>query len=373
MIPLGRWETVDLEVPRAITDQTRVNSILRVRMHRMMRVTMLCVPFGIPGLLLALLPRVKNANSLLIWVGLALAAALVQWLAYLRHDPADDWTFRAVWTQTLGGLVWGVFPWLAMPEDPVWQAVIVGLPIAVLMAAAMFASTLRATYVAFLVPATVFGSAGFFVVGDGDARWCGVALFAIGAFAGVLAEASHRNQYESATLTVRLHQQARTDQLTSLANRAGFVEALGDALSSETDPVGVAFLDLDGFKAVNDQMGHAAGDELLVAVGARLTERLGDDALVARYGGDEFTVVVPATNEIEMADIKRRIAAVFSDSFNVGAGSAAVGASIGVYLAPPGTSLDSALREADDAQYQAKRRSQQAHGIAGIRSATPRS
>ena len=370
MVHLGRWETVDLGVPRAIADETRINSILRARLHRMMRFTMLCVPFGIPGLLLTLLPRAKNGTYLLIWVGLALAAALVQWLAYLRNDPKGDWTFQATWTQTLGGLVWGLFPWLAMPEDPVWQAVTVGLPIAVLMAAALFASTLRATYIAFLAPATVFGSVGFFVVGDGDARWCAFALFAIGAFAGVLAEASHRNQYESATLTVKLHQQARTDELTGLANRAGFVEALGNALSSDTNSVGVAFLDLDGFKAVNDQMGHATGDELLVAVGARLIAQLRDDALVARYGGDEFTVVVPATNEIEMADIKRRIKAVFSDPFKVGLRTADVGASIGLYLAPPGTSLDAALREADDAQYQAKRRSQRARGTTA-RSATP--
>lgn len=333
-----------------------VNAILRARLHRMMRFTVLCIPFSIPPLAALLWPRAKNTTAVLVWAALAVAAGLIQWLAYLRRNPHDDWTVHAVWTQVLGGTVWGLYPWLMMPREPVWQGMSIGVLVATLMGAAMYASALRAAFVAFLTPASVLGAFGFLFVADGDARWLAVATIAIASFAAVLAEASHRNQREAATLTVQLHRQARTDDLTGLTNRAGFVEALGNALDANTGIVGVAFLDLDGFKAINDELGHAAGDELLVAVGSRLVDRLSPDALVARYGGDEFTVVVEDTTEIEMADLKRRIADAFANPFVLGADSATITASVGVSLAPPGTSLDAALREADEAQYQAKRR-----------------
>lgn len=359
----GRWNVVNLGVARANEAETRIDEILRARLHRMMRFTIVCVPFTIPLLVLVLWPRAKNVGLVLIWMALALGAALVQWLAYLRRDPAEAWTFHAVWTQALGGVVWGLYPWLMMPADQVWQGVSTGVLISVLVGSASFASALRPAFIAFLVPAGVLGSLGFFLVADGDVRWTGSSILAITGFAAVLAEASYRNQLKAATLAVQLHHQARTDDLTGLTNRAGFVEALDEALSHGSNIVGVAFLDLDGFKSVNDQMGHAAGDELLVAVGARLVERLGNDALVARYGGDEFTLVVPETTEIEIAEIKRRIADTFAEPFSLDADQVRIGASVGVSLASPGTSLDCALRHADDAQYQAKRRAQAALGV----------
>ena len=356
----GRWDIVDLGLARAIEQEGRVEEILRTRLHRMMRFTIVCIPFSIPFLVLVLWPRAKDVGLLLIWTALAAAAGLVQWLAYLRRGATEPWTHHAIWTQALGGTIWGLFTWLTMPADPVWQGISTAVLITVLMGAANFASALRSTAIAFLVPATIVGSLGLLAVADGPVRWGALSILATGGFAAVLAEASHRNQREAAVLTVELHRQARTDALTGLTNRAGFVEALDEALSQGTEVVGVAFLDLDGFKSVNDQMGHAAGDELLVAVGQRLVHQLGDDALVARYGGDEFTVVVPATNEIEMADIKRRIGEAFAEPVTIGSDGALVNASVGVSLSPPGTSLDEALRKADDAQYQAKRR---AHGV----------
>lgn len=352
----SRWNIVDLEGARTGENKDRVDAILRARLHRLMRFTVLCIPFSIPALVAVLWTEAKSTTSLLVWAAIALVAGALQWVSYLRRDPADPWMTHAVWTQFLGGLVWGLFPWLTMPSDPTWQGVSTSVLITALMGAANFASALRVTFLAFLLPSTLVGSLGFLLVADGPVRWCALAIVATGGFAAILAEASHRNQREAATLAVLLHQQARTDDLTGLSNRAGFVEALDAALAHGSDAVGVAFLDLDGFKSVNDKLGHGVGDDLLVAVGNRLAASLGDGAMVARYGGDEFTVVVDNTTEIEMADIKRRAVRVFDEPFDLGAQTVRVGASIGVSLAAPGTSLDRALRQADDAQYQAKRR-----------------
>ena len=343
--------------------ESRVTEILRARLHRMMRFTIGCIPFSMPLLLSVLWGRSKSTGLLVAWIAVALGAGLVQWIAHLRRFAHSDRTFRAVWTQTVGGLVWGLYPWMTMPIEPVWQAMSIGILISVLIGAANFASALRPAYIAFLVPAGILGSLGFFVVADGPARWNGLSGLAVTGFALVLAEALHRNQREAACLTVELHQQARTDNLTGLANRAGFVEALGDALERGTQDVGVVFLDLDGFKTVNDQLGHLAGDELLIAVAARLEDLLGAEGLVARYGGDEFTVVIAETTEIEMADVKRRINDAFHDPFVIADHPTTIRASVGVSHAPPGTSLNAALREADDAQYRAKRRAQRARGV----------
>ncbi len=334
----------------------RVNAVLRARLHRLMRITVFCIPFSMPPLVGLIWSQAKNTTTVIIWTCLALGAGLVQWLAYLRRDAHEDWTIHAVWTQVLGGTVWGLYPWLMMPSDPIWQSMSTGVLVSVFTGAAIYASALRATFVAFIAPAALFSTVGFLAMADGDARWSALVTFGTGGFAAVLGEASHRSQRETATLTVRLHGQARTDELTSLANRAGFVETLGAALDAQRGIVGVAFLDLDGFKSVNDELGHAAGDELLVAVAARLEARLGANAQVARYGGDEFTVVAPDTTEIEMADLKRRIVDSFTEPFAIDGATVSIRASVGIALAPPGTSLASALQEADAAQYQAKHR-----------------
>jgi diguanylate cyclase (GGDEF)-like protein/PAS domain S-box-containing protein len=112
-------------------------------------------------------------------------------------------------------------------------------------------------------------------------------------------------------LQTRLRHQAEHDPLTGLPNRAVFFEHLERALA-EQRPVGVCYLDLDGFKAVNDTLGHDQGDGLLCAISAQLRKALGDDGhIVARMGGDEFVVLVePATGAGEL----RQVAATALDA-----------------------------------------------------------
>jgi diguanylate cyclase (GGDEF)-like protein len=158
-----------------------------------------------------------------------------------------------------------------------------------------------------------------------------------------------------------LHHKAYHDALTGLANRAFFAQSVAQRLES-ADASGlvpvVMFLDLDDFKIVNDTLGHAAGDELLASVGARIQGTLRAGDLAARIGGDEFAVLLWDTPEMPFA---RRIAERLIEAFGAGASQDGSGAnapvSIGVAAGHPGFgSADELLRNADVAMYSAKAR-----------------
>src|ERR671915_632355 len=130
---------------------------------------------------------------------------------------------------------------------------------------------------------------------------------------------------------VQLHHLAFHDPLTGLANRALFLDRLEHALDRAErtrHPVSVAFVDLDGFKAVNDTLGHAAGDALLVGVAGRLRGALRSADTLARLGGDEFAVLVEQGDDATTA--ARRLLGTLRDPFHVHGRTVAVTASIGV-------------------------------------------
>ncbi len=160
----------------------------------------------------------------------------------------------------------------------------------------------------------------------------------------------------------RLLHLARTDPLSSLWNRAGFHERLGNALARSRDQsslLALFYLDVDRFKAVNDRFGHTAGDQLIHAIGARLLHQVRSSDVVARLGGDEFAIVMEAVPD--RAFVEARAAALvkaMGEPFNLGDGLPliSVGASIGVVLGRA-TSLSSVrlLAQADVLLYAAKR------------------
>ncbi len=157
-----------------------------------------------------------------------------------------------------------------------------------------------------------------------------------------------------------LEHSAVHDALTGLPNRVYFVGRLDEALrraEREGTRIGVVFLDVDRFKVVNDSLGHAAGDELLKAVADRLRESLRPDDVVARFGGDEFTVLVERVADeaaaMEMAD---RVLRILGRPVNLSHGETYVSASLGVAISEPGTSGAELLRNADTAMYVAKQR-----------------
>lgn len=168
-----------------------------------------------------------------------------------------------------------------------------------------------------------------------------------------------------------LHQ-ALHDNLTELPNRAWFAERLQQAISRLDRGAGllaVYFVDLDGFKAINDTFGHTVGDETLFVAAGRIRSHVRPADTVARHSGDEFTVLCEdLESEADAADIAERILASFSRPCRVSGGDVDVRASIGVAIASPGATPAALIAAADAAMYQAK-----AAGKATYRFARPAS
>ena len=161
-------------------------------------------------------------------------------------------------------------------------------------------------------------------------------------------------------LEQELNHQAFHDTLTGLANRSLFFDRLSHALdrgNREGNPVAVLFLDLDDFKAVNDSFGHPAGDQLLVEVADRLRSATRPGDTVARFGGDEFAVLVESGLMPEAAKVvAQRITQALTATFRVLTNDVTMRASIGITIAQrPHETPDDLLRDADLAMYVAKR------------------
>jgi diguanylate cyclase (GGDEF)-like protein/PAS domain S-box-containing protein len=165
---------------------------------------------------------------------------------------------------------------------------------------------------------------------------------------------------ESVLLRRALEYRATYDTLTGCRNRPSITAALHDLVASAGDPgagIGVFFIDLDGFKSVNDTFGHAAGDELLTIVSDRLRASLRDEDLLGRVGGDEFIVISPylPTTDAALA-LGHRIHERLSGDVKLMAGVVPVSASIGVAWTPFGeVDEDILIDRADLAMYTAKR------------------
>lgn len=168
-----------------------------------------------------------------------------------------------------------------------------------------------------------------------------------------------RDMTERKLLEDQLTHQALHDPLTKLANRVLFRDRVKHALEKvdrKRAPVGVLFLDLDNFKTVNDSLGHTAGDELLIAVAQRLQSCLRPNDTAARFGGDEFAVLVEDTTNVEGSLlVAERIRDIMRTPFALGGKDVFIGASIGVVTTIDGN-MDPAelLRNADVAMYIAK-------------------
>jgi len=157
-------------------------------------------------------------------------------------------------------------------------------------------------------------------------------------------------------LEAQLRYQAFHDPLTGLANRRRFIESVRQSIAAGTGTA-VLFVDLDDFKDVNDEMGHDAGDALLTAVGQRLVSAIRPDDLGCRIGGDEFAVLLPATNSIEEAGrIAHRLLESLGAPVSIEGRNLVVPASIGIAAVAPRETLavDELLRRADVAMYHAK-------------------
>ena len=148
---------------------------------------------------------------------------------------------------------------------------------------------------------------------------------------------------------------ATHDSLTGLPNRTLFQRRLEERLAADGDAFAVLLVDLDRFKEVNDTLGHASGDELLIEVGRRLGAWMRDDGLLARLGGDEFALLVTAAGPVAAAKRAHEVLSQLRQPFSVGEVDVDVDASIGVALPGDGAADGSGLlRQADVAMYAAK-------------------
>lgn len=177
-------------------------------------------------------------------------------------------------------------------------------------------------------------------------------------FSAFLRDISERKQAEA-----RREYEARHDALTSLPNRRAFFEhlRLAQQLVTEGQPLALLFLDLDGFKEVNDQYGHDAGDTVLRVVAQRLRQVAGPDSLIARLGGDEMIILqqepglTPAAVQALAEQVRDAVAQPVPLDASGSVGQ--VGASIGVAMQQPGELFgpDQLVASADKAMYGAKR------------------
>lgn len=195
---------------------------------------------------------------------------------------------------------------------------------------------------AFLTAAPVFGL-------------LSAALICIAFYTGASIDRSNQRLVERER---RARIEATHDNLTGLANRAQFQETLATRIAADTVPtLSILYIDLDGFKEVNDALGHHAGDDLLVTVGTRIRETVLEQGLVARLGGDEFAVLLPDMGIGTAEALAHRIVRAVQRMMVVQGVSLSIGASVGIATAPAhGREPVDLQRRADIALYAAKKR-----------------
>jgi diguanylate cyclase (GGDEF)-like protein len=168
-----------------------------------------------------------------------------------------------------------------------------------------------------------------------------------------------RDISETKEHVAELERQSNEDVLTGLPNRQWIQAHLPKAVEhaiAENAMLAVLFIDLDGFKAVNDTLGHEAGDEVLRMASRRLKEAIRPHDYVVRLGGDEFVVVLDIIpHKTDAAHVAERIQHAFEDEFRLPQSTQSIGASVGISLFPDdGTDAETLLRHADIAMYSAK-------------------
>ena len=152
-------------------------------------------------------------------------------------------------------------------------------------------------------------------------------------------------------------QDARTDELTGLSNRRGFLEAISVSLAErpKTRPLAVLLVDLNGFKEINDSLGHLVGDELLKIVAKRFATSLSREATIARIGGDEFAMAFDVKRMDEAIEVAKQLANTHADQITLDGVTVRVSASFGIAMFPAnGLTPLQLLRSADVAMYEAK-------------------
>lgn len=314
-------------------------------------------------------------TPLLLWGGFKIVFSVSIFGMRSRAPEFKNWYRSELVLQAIAGTAWGMVAVVAMPTEPVQQTMLVAVLAGVVIASSVGESQFRGLYMAFLLPVASTVTFAYFVY-PGGLREAGILYLCAIVYAFVASSDDRRLHHrlvdmsiENQTLLAKtaedrdvlaslnnsLDRLAWRDELTGLANRAAATARLSELLRETvgtTRPVTLAYLDLDGFKQVNDTFGHGVGDKLLQIVARRLSDRVDEAELVCRFGGDEM-VVISETHDI--SDLGSRLAAAFEQPMRIGGQTFNAVGSIGIAsICHPG-SADELLRRADQALYHHKR------------------
>lgn len=181
-------------------------------------------------------------------------------------------------------------------------------------------------------------------------------------------ELLHARLEDEETLSKHLYKLSYTDKLTGLVNRCYLLSLFDDYLkkyNSSNFMLGILFLDLDGFKPVNDNFGHDVGDEVLKEVSRRLTKSVRNIDTVARIGGDEFVILIPyIVDDIILKIIASRVIEVINEKIYIKNHEFTIGVSIGISIySKDGFEMDELIKKADIAMYRVKKAGKNGYGF----------
>jgi|GEM_PF-1681494 len=362
-----------LDVPAHEREHPDVQLFLRLGIRKTI---LFSVCAGVPtAIVLAfLLWQISSHVGVLVFLAAVIFNAIQHWFSHLRLPAEADWTKGIVSSQITGGAAWGLVPLVAMPEDPQWRGFVLAFVMGVIAANTAFGAKSKSTFYGFAAGIGLFAFIGFLRLGTTFGYLSAALLVYASLFGSMLAAINRAGDTAGSIYAVRsrelaegleierrrLAEQVLLDPLTGLANRLGFGERLAAALENHdsednTNGVGLAYLDIDGFKQVNDTLGHSVGDALLVETARRLEEVAAPNETVARLAGDELVVLIPEMGRRSTADeVGARLLRAFEGPFVLDGHQLWVRVSIGISKARPGTSADDLLRWADTALYRAK-------------------
>jgi diguanylate cyclase (GGDEF)-like protein len=241
--------------------------------------------------------------------------------------------------------------------DAIWPAGMVLLAFSAWQMAPRSATFTAQNWPVLVVP-SLFSLASLAVLIYGNVAEINLAALALAAITIVAALTRLALSYREARALSETRRQATTDELTGLANRRYLYERLSDELrraGALDKPLTLLVADLDGFKELNDTLGHQAGDLLLRQVGPRILDALRASDTLARLGGDEFAVILPGFDSKDASAIAQRIQGLLDEPFTIRGLTIHMEASFGIASFPEhGTDVDSLVQRADVAMYQAK-------------------